>query len=504
PDGGPGRAPLFSVGDFILTEIEAGVVQPDGPEEVQRLKFSGATEDYSEKGHPAKLALDGQPDTGWTVKGQIGQPHASVFTLAEAVDDVGPATLRLTLHQFGIHQMTLGHFRVSMTTDPVPVSASGVPAGIEEILLVPTEQRTAEQSRELRRYYLSIAPELAEQHQAIAALRKSLPEFPTTMVMRERSPEHARTTHIHRRGEYLKPTEAVEPGVPAVLPPLPEGGPRDRLALARWLVDKENPLAARVAMNRAWAAFFGRGIVATVEDFGTRGEKPTHPELLDWLAVEFIERGWSMKEMHRLIVTSATYRQDSRVSPSLLERDPRNLLLARGPRLRVDAEIVRDLALSASGLLDPQIGGPSVYPPQPAGVTSLAYGMTPWPTSQGASRYRRGLYTYLKRTAPYASFITFDAPTSETTCPRRERSNTPLQALTLLNDTVFIEAAQALARRVVEEAGPSTEAQIGRIFALVLSRPPTDEELSSVLAFHEHQLARFRSGDVDAAKVAGI
>ncbi len=384
------------------------------------------------------------------------------------------------------------------------MNASGVPAGIEEILLVPAAQRTAEQSREIRRYYLSIAPELAERQKAIAALRKSLPEFPTTMVMQERSPEHARTTHIHRRGEYLKPTEAVEPGVPAVLPPLPEGGPRNRLALARWLVDEENPLAARVAMNRAWAAFFGRGIVATLEDFGTRGEKPTHPELLDWLAVEFMERGWSMKAMHRLIVTSATYRQRSRVAPSLLERDPRNHLLARGPRVRVDAEIVRDIALSASGLLDRQIGGPSVYPPQPAGATALAYGMTPWPTSQGPSRYRRGLYTYLKRTAPYASFITFDAPTSETTCPRRERSNTPLQALTLLNDTVFVEAAQALARRAVEEAGPSAEARIRRIFEIVLSRSPTDEELSSVLAFHEGQLARFRCGDVEASKVAGV
>jgi mono/diheme cytochrome c family protein len=504
PDGGPGRAPLFSVGDFILTEIEAGLVDPDRPEEVRPLKFAGASEDYAEAGHPAELALDGQPDTGWTVKGRTGQPHAAVFTLAEPVGDVGRSALRLTLHQFGIHQMTLGRFRVSVTTDPLPVDASGVPAGIEEILLVPAGRRTEEQSQELRRYYLSIAPELAGPRRAIAALRRSLPEFPTTMVMQERPPEHARTTHIHRRGEYLKPTETVEPGVPAVLPPLTEEGPRNRLALARWLVDEENPLAARVAMNRAWAAFFGRGIVATLEDFGTRGEKATHPELLDWLAVEFMERDWSVKAMHRLIVTSATYRQGARVTPSSLESDPRNLLLARGPRLRVDAEVVRDIALAASGLLDRRIGGPSVYPPQPAGATALAYGMTPWPTSQGASRYRRGLYTSLKRTAPYAPFVTFDAPTSETTCPRRERSNTPLQALTLLNDTVFTEAAQALARRAVEEAGPGPAARIGRIFELCLSRTPTDEELASVLAFRDDQLARFRSGDLDASKVAGV
>ncbi len=504
PDGGPGRAPLFSVGDFILTEIEAGFVARDRPEEVRKLKIEDASEDYSERGHPAKLALDGQPDTGWTVKGRIGQPHAAVFALAERAGDGGPGTLRLTLHQFGIHQMTLGHFRVSVSSDPLPVKASGVPAGIEEILLVPSDRRSAEQARILKRYYLSIAPELAEQHKAIAALRKSLPDFPTSMVMQERSPEHARTTHVHRRGEFLKPTEPVEPGVPSVLPSLPDESPRNRLALARWLVDEENPLAARVAMNRAWAGFFGRGIVATLEDFGSRGEKPTHPELLDWLAVEFMQRGWSPKAMHRLIATSTTYRQTSRVTPSLLDRDPRNVLLARGPRLRVDAEIVRDIALSVSGLLDCEIGGSSVYPPQPAGATALAYGMTSWPTSKGPSRYRRGLYTYLKRTAPYPSYITFDAPTSETTCPRRERSNTPLQALTLLNDTVFTEAAQALARRVANEASPSPEARIGRIFDLCLSRPPHLGELASVLAFYEDQLARFRSGDLDAKKVAGV
>jgi hypothetical protein len=244
--------------------------------------------------------------------------------------------------------------------------------------------------------------------------------------------------------------------------------------------------------------------VATVDDFGTRGERPTHPELLDWLATELAARGWSLKAMHRLIVTSATYRQDSRVGPTLLARDPKNELLARGPRFRVEAEVVRDVALAASGLLNPAIGGPSVYPPQPDGVTALAYGKVPWPTSTGADRYRRGLYTFTKRTAPYAAFTIMDAPTSETACVRRERSNTPLQALTLLNDTVFVEASQALARRVIAEApGPDRE-RACYAFRLCLSRRPDDGELEAITRFYARQLARFRKGQSDAARVAGV
>src|SRR5262249_46841005 len=225
---------------------------------------------------------------------------------------------------------------------------------------------------------------------------------------------------------------------------------------------------------------------------------------LDWLATEFLRQGWSTKAMHRLMVTSATYRQSSRATPDQLARDPRNDHLGRGPRFRVPAEVVRDIALSASGLRTDKLGGPSVYPPQPEGVTSLAYGQTSWPVSTGADRYRRGLYTFLKRTAPYAASITMDAPTSEATCVRRERSNTPLQALTLLNDAVFVEASQALARRVVAECPErSADARIRRLFRLCLTREPRPEERTRIAAFYEHQLARFRSGELDAARVAG-
>ncbi len=503
PDGGPGRAPLFSVGDFLLTEfeVEAG---PEGAD-LERVAIAHASEDYAEKGHPAAKAIDGVYDTGWNVKGAIGQPHAAVFAFAEPIGEGNPTRLVLTLRQEYIHQMTIGRFRLSVTTDARPVRASGLPAEIETIVQIPRDERTAEQLDRLTAYYLMVAPELSEQHQRIASLRKAMPALPTTMVMQERRPEHARTTQIHQRGEFLQATgNPVEAGVPSVLHPLPEDEPLNRLTLARWLVSDDNPLVARVTVNRLWAGHFGRGIVPTLDDFGTRGEPPSHPDLLDWLAVTFVNKGWSQKAIHRLIVTSATYRQSSDVPLSLLDRDRENVLLARGPRFRLEAELVRDLALAASGLLTPTVGGPSVYPPQPEGVTALAYGGPGWPTSTGPDRYRRGLYTFTKRTAPYAAFTTFDAPTSEVTCTRRERSNTPLQALTMLNDPVFIEAAQALARRIVAELPEgNAEARAARAFRLCLSREPDASELAAILDFYEAQRDRIAAGELDAETLAG-
>ncbi|AMV40269.1 PSD1 and planctomycete cytochrome C domain-containing protein [Planctomyces sp. SH-PL62] len=501
PEGGPGRAPLFQVGDFLLTEVKAEA-RPEGSSGPPTdLKIARATEDFAAQGRSAALAVDGVTDTGWSVSGGVGKPHAAVFELAE---DLGAGELRLTLHQEFIHQTTIGRFRISFASDPRPISASGVPAAIEEILLTPPSGRTEDQARALAAHYLSIAPETTDARKPIDALRASAPRFATTMILRERAAEHARTTHIHKRGEFLKVADPVEPGVPAVLHPLPPGAPADRLTFARWLVAPENPLVGRVAMNQAWQALFGRGLVTTPEDFGTQGSRPTHPELLDWLATEFPRRGWSLKAMHRLMVTSATYRQDSRATPEQIARDPRNELLARGPRFRVGAETIRDVALAVAGLLDSRVGGPSVRPPQPEGATSLSYGQEAWKSSVGADRYRRGLYTFLKRTAPYAAFATMDAPTPEVACMRRERSNTPLQALAMLNDVVFIEAAQALARRIVREApSPSPDDRLDRAFLLALGRPPRDDERPRVLAYYHDQLARFRDGGLDAAQVAG-
>jgi hypothetical protein len=322
-------------------------------------------------------------------------------------------------------------------------------------------------------------------------------------VLEERDREFLRETYVHHRGEFTQKTEKVSPDVPEVLPDVPEGAPRNRLTFARWLVDPRNPLTGRVVMNRHWQAFFGTGLVRTLGDFGSQGEPPTHPELLDWLAVELVNQDWSLKEMHRLIVMSATYRQSSRVTPELLARDPENRLLASGSRGRLEAELVRDLALRASGLLEAELGGPSVFPPQPPGVsTEGAYGPLEWKTSQGGDRYRRGLYTFMKRTAPYAMFATFDAPSGESCLARREVSNTPLQALTLLNDTVFFEAAQALGRMAAENRG-SVEERAQMVFRRCLTRPPYDRELQGLTGFYHRQLERFKNGELDAAEVAG-
>jgi len=296
--------------------------------------------------------------------------------------------------------------------------------------------------------------------------------------------------------------------VPAALPPLPKGAPRNRLGLARWLVAPDNPLTARVTVNRQWQAFFGRGLVRTTEDFGLQGESPTHPQLLDWLAVEFVKRGWSLKALHRLIVTSATYRQSSQVTPELLKKDPQNLLLARGPRVRLEAELVRDAALRASGLFSPKLGGPSVFPPQPPGVTSEGtFGGLPWTVSPGGDRYRRGLYTFSKRTAPFAMFNTFDAPSGEACVARREVSNTPLQALTLLNDPVFIEAAQALGRSaaapVANAPGSPDEARAARLFRQCLTRPPEPDELKLLVKFYRDQRQRFANSKLNVTGLAG-
>lgn len=503
PDGGPGRAPLFSVGDFLLTNVEAEILPAGEIASPKPLAIAQATQDYTEPNRSAALAIDGDRDTGWSVKGAIGEPHAAVFALEDPPQTQPGDRLRLVLHQFAIHQMTLGHFRVSITDAPGPVTASGLPAEIEAMVVESKSSPRGSASPTLRAYHLSVAPKLAELNKEINTLRRSKPARRSTMIMEERRDPHNRTTRIHSRGEYLQPGDPVAPGVPAVLPPLPSGAPADRLALARWLVAPENPLTPRVLVNTIWQDHFGRGLVGTPEDFGTQGERPSHPELLDWLATEVIRQGWSVKALHRQIVTSAVYRQTAAATPEAIARDPRNLLLARGPRLRVEAEAVRDIALSVSGLLTERIGGPSVFPPQPEGVTALAYGNNTWPTDQGPDRYRRGLYTFLKRTAPYASFGTFDQPTSEVTCVRRERSNTPLQALTLLNDPVFVEAAQALARRILREAPPEEIERITHAYTLCLGRRPRAAEASRVAAFLAARRAALSAPGADPAPIAG-
>ncbi|HSI61730.1 MAG TPA: DUF1553 domain-containing protein, partial [Candidatus Saccharimonadia bacterium] len=311
-----------------------------------------------------------------------------------------------------------------------------------------------------------------------------------------------RTTHLRNRGEYTQPEEEVHAEVLAVLNPLPKNTPRNRLAFARWLVSPENPMTARVMVNRQWEILFGRGLVKTSQDFGFQGEVPSHPELLDWLAVEFMKQGWSLKKLHRLIVTSATYQQSSQVTPELLAKDSENKWLARASRPRVEAEIVRDSVLYASGLLSLKMGGPGVYPPQPDGVVDIAYGKSTWEASNGDDRHRRSLYTFLKRTAPFAMSTTFDAPSGEACVARRDVSNTPLQALTLLNDIFMVEATQALGTLTSQQPG-TDEARLQFMFHRVLCRQGTPDEVATLTEYLESQKKRIRSGELDAAVING-
>jgi hypothetical protein len=324
---------------------------------------------------------------------------------------------------------------------------------------------------------------------------------PSTLVLQEQKPP--RTTNILIRGNHHNKGDRVTPGVPAAWHPLkPHGLPSaglNRLDFARWLVDPNNPLVGRVIMNRVWAQYFGRGIVETSEDFGVQGDPPTHPELLDWLATEFVKERWSQKAMHKAIVMSATYRQASKVTPELHERDPYNRLFARGPRFRLEAEMVRDNALAVSGLLNRKVGGPSVFPYQPDGVWFNPYSQDKWVTSTGGDQYRRGLYTFWRRTAPYAAFTAFDAPSREVACERRPRTNTPLQALATLNDKVFVECSAALARRMMKESDADVSARAAYGFRLCVSRTPKDTELEHLQALFRESLDKYRR-DPNAAR----
>jgi mono/diheme cytochrome c family protein len=368
----------------------------------------------------------------------------------------------------------------------------------------PRVQRAKEQKRALIELLLARDASFKKDFARLSRLRRSEPQFVTTMVVRERVKD-PRVTHVHQGGDFTRKGEVVTPGVPAVFPPLADsspGKPADRMDLARWLVDRRNPLTARVAVNRIWQSDFGRGVVETDNDFGTQGSPPSHPELLDWLAFEFMERGWSVKHIHRLIVTSATYRQSSRVRTGGRAVDPDNRFLWRQNRLRLDAELIRDEALACSGLLCRKLGGPSIFPPQPDGVMTLGQMKREWKADSGADRYRRGVYTFFWRATPFPFLTTFDAPSSQQTCTRRIRSNTPLQALTLLNDPAMVEIARGLAERIVrEQPVPATDRErIDRAVVICLGRLPTVAERSAM----ERLLDQERSGQgpVTATKEA--
>ena len=468
-------------GDFFMGEFQlASGGQP--------MKFSAATESYgwnkAATPAPAQLAIDGNPETGWSCADGQGRAHEAVFVLAQPLRPVdGKAQLTMVFGRY--FASSLGKFRISFTNSAGDIKASGLPADLQPLLTLSAD--SAVRAR-LERAFLLQAPELAEVRKEIDQLRKPATGL-TTLVMSERPEANRRPTPMYKRGEFTQPMEPVSPGVLSVLNPLPPNAPADRLSFARWLVSRDQPLTARVVVNRAWATFFGRGLVKTQEDFGYQGELPSHPALLDWLAVRFMEDGWSMKKLHRRIVLSHAYRQSSSDQPAAAIADAENKWLWRGPRLRLDAEEVRDAALQAAGLLSEKMFGPGVYPPQPASVTTEGtYGSLPWTTSTGEDRYRRSLYTFAKRTAPFAFTATFDAPAGDACIVRRDRSNTPLQALSLLNDVTIMEAAAALGKTLAARPGSPAET-LTYAFQSCLSRPPDADESALLLAFFEKQLA---------------
>ncbi|MEX2261513.1 MAG: DUF1553 domain-containing protein [Bryobacteraceae bacterium] len=386
---------------------------------------------------------------------------------------------------------------------PEQAAVVSLPAAIDEIARVAPEKRSPEQAGKIRLYFVnSAAPEHVRDawRNAITLRRQRLhlvESFPTVMIMQESATP--KETHLLLRGAYDRPGEKVAPGVPAVFPPLPAGVGNSRLGFAKWLVDPANPLIARVTMNRFWQMYFGVGLVKTVEDFGSQGEWPTHPDLLDWLATEFVRTGWDVKAMQKAIVMSATYRQSSQVAPELLRKDPENRFLARGPRLRLPAEVVRDQALAFAGLLVEKIGGPSVKPYQPAGLWKELTGGADYKADKGEGLYRRSLYTFWKRTAPPPTMTTFDSAGRETCVVRESRTNTPLQALSLMNDVTYLEASRALARRMMIEGGKTPEERIAHGFRIVTARRPAADESAILLDAYRHHLDNYQS-DRDAAR----
>ncbi|MDP6443322.1 MAG: PSD1 and planctomycete cytochrome C domain-containing protein [Pirellulaceae bacterium] len=380
-----------------------------------------------------------------------------------------------------------------------------VPAQILATLGLPAEQRSADRSVELTKFYRGIDPLNIRLNKALDAHAKTKPKPPTSKAQAFTERSEPRDNYVHQRGDFRRPGQPVRPGTLEVLHPFkPRGEYPDRLDLARWLVDPANPLTPRVAVNRIWQHLFGRGIVETTWDFGTQGAPPTHPELIDWLASEYIRRGWSRKAMIKLIVSSATYRQSSAARPELQSRDPKNDWIARQNRFRLDAEIVRDLYLKTSDLLHPAVGGPSVYPPLPADVAALGYaGSVKWRESKAPNKYRRGMYIFFQRSVPYPMLTTFDAPESTVVSTRRDRSNTPLQSLTLLNDPVFVECSRALGLRIIQSPPDDVDGKIRYAFKLCLGRDPDAYEAQRLRQLQSQLLELYESDSATAETMAG-
>ena len=472
------------------------LVSLDGSEVGQFVKASAS---YEQARFEAFKAIDGnmKQDSGWAIAGGHGRDHYGVFTLKRPIAG-GELTVRL-IQNYPNH--AIGKVRLSVTDELNPAPA--IPDHVKNILKVVSTDRSEKQNQELMSFFIQHGPEGKRINERIATLRKklnSIKPYSTVPVLKQVVPANERETFIHLRGSYLNHGPKVKANFPSALaPPLPRVTKPNRLDLAKWIMNKDNPLTARVSANRFWEKIFGIGLVSTSEEFGSQGELPSHPKLLDWLATEFIRMEWDMKAFIKLLVTSRTYQQSSHVSDEMAARDPANRLLARGPRVRLSAEMVRDQALAVSGLLSKKMFGPPVRPPQPdMGIKAAFGGGIDWKTSKGEDRFRRGIYTNWRRSNPYPSMATFDAPNREVCTVRRGTTNTPLQALVTMNDPVYVEAAQSLARTMAKSSNLLAE-QISNGFKICLSRDPQKSELDRLVSLF-HQVKKRYDKDVGLAK----
>lgn len=470
----------------------------------QQAVFSYATSSFDQDKFGVSLAIDGDASghSGWAVAPQLGKNHHAIFELASPLPG---GKLQFTLKQtYGDH--AIGRFRISFSHATTPHRA--LPHSLAEIIAIPHANRSEDQTATLLNHFAELNPETAKTSQELTTIRRKIAAMKpatTVPVMRELGEGKTRKTSIQLRGNYLDKGKEVTQGFPAIFHQPKDTKNIDRMTLAKWLIDEDNPLTARVMANRLWEMIFGIGIVPTSEEFGSQGEMPTHPELLDWLAVEFMESDWDMKAFLKLLVSSAAYRQDSTVNEQNMEKDPDNRLLSRGPRFRLSAEMIRDQALSVSGLLSTKMYGAPVRPPQPnLGIKAAFGGGIDWATSKGEDKFRRGLYTTWRRSNPYPSMATFDAPNRETCTVSRSRTNTPLQALVTLNDPVYIEAAQALARRMYTSASreKSVESGIAHGFRICLSRPGSAPELERLVKLFNNALSHYKQDKTAATIMA--
>ena len=470
----------------------------------REVKFSSAVADFTQNEFDAGDVIGGDPKDqkrGWAIGGAQGKAHWLSLLAEKPIEAPPGSRLRVVIEQKSPYENhVLGRFRLSQTADARAGETLRTPPAILQLL---TENKFDD--AQIAAYYArEISPELKPQRQKLATLNKNIAEQkPVTVpVMRDLPQDKMRKTRLQLRGSHLALDEEVGPAVPAAWAPLPQDAPPNRLTLARWLVADENPLTARVVANRYWESLFGIGLVRTVEEFGSQGEMPTHPELLDYLATELVQQKWDVKKFLKLLVMSKSYRQSSKVTPQLLEKDPENILVSRGPRFRMSAEMIRDQALAVSGLLSPKMYGPPVRPVRPnMGLNAAFGGGLDWKTSDGDDAHRRALYTEWRRTSPYPSLVTFDAPNREVCTLNRSRSNTPLQALVTLNDPVYIEAAQALARRIAEQKGTSSD-KLKFAFQLCLSRLPSESETQRLLRLHGEAQAAYKADEKAALSMA--